>query len=166
MRMSDMVPHVHLTCSCLFPAPPPGALSPHPRGPRRVRPQPPLPPLSLQPPPQPPPSRLRRRTRPCPHTSCSPTASASWRSLGGRRSGTRGRTSSRGHGSSMTCGFALRTGEQGRGGPSGAGHLSCRPHTHTPLPQGHSPSPPWVLLRGSGPGGHLSGNFWGELDTP
>ncbi|XP_059230645.1 metalloprotease TIKI2 isoform X2 [Mustela nigripes] len=105
-------------------APPPGALSPHPRGPRRVRPQSPLPPPSLQRPRQPPPSRLRRRTRPCPHTSCSPTASASWRSLGGRRSGTRGRTSSRGHGSSMTCGFASRTARP----PHRPCH-PCSPHT-------------------------------------
>lgn len=34
LRMSDTVPHGHLTCFCPFPAPPPGALSPHPRGPR------------------------------------------------------------------------------------------------------------------------------------
>lgn len=115
--MSDTVSHVHLTRFCPFAAPPPGALRPHPRGPRQARPQPPLPPLSPQRPRRPPPFRLRRRTRPCPHTSCSPTASASWRSLDGRRSGTRGRTSSSGHGSSMTCGSASRTGERGWGGP-------------------------------------------------
>ncbi|XP_041594319.1 metalloprotease TIKI2 isoform X2 [Vulpes lagopus] len=91
-------------------APPPGALHPHPRGPRPARPQPPPPP-PLSPPcrRRPPLSRPRRRTRPCPHTSCSLTASASWRSLGGRRSGTSGRTSSSGRGSSMTCGSASRT---------------------------------------------------------
>nr|XP_036877715.1 metalloprotease TIKI2 isoform X4 [Manis javanica] len=36
-------------------------------------------------------------------------ASASWRNLGGRRSGTRGRTNTSGHGSSMTSGSASRT---------------------------------------------------------
>ncbi|XP_057166639.1 metalloprotease TIKI2 isoform X2 [Ursus arctos] len=112
-------------------APPPGALRPHPRGLRRARPQPPSPPLSPQRPRRPPPFRLRRRTRPCPHTSCSPTASASWRSLDGRRSGTRGRTSSSGHGSSMTCGSASRTARLPR-----RPRRPCSPRT-APGPRGH-----------------------------
>ncbi|XP_023579984.1 metalloprotease TIKI2 isoform X3 [Octodon degus] len=55
---------------------------------------------------------LRRRIQPCPHTSCSPTALASWRSLGDRRSGTRDKISTSGQGSSTTSGSELRTAPQ------------------------------------------------------
>ncbi|XP_053431761.1 metalloprotease TIKI2 isoform X6 [Nycticebus coucang] len=89
----------------------PGAQRPLLRGPRPAQPRQlqPLPsPQCPQRPPQP--CRRRRRTQPCPHTSCSLTASASWRSLAGRGSGTRGRARTSGPASSTTSGSASRTG--------------------------------------------------------
>ncbi|XP_066864247.1 metalloprotease TIKI2 isoform X2 [Kogia breviceps] len=110
----------------------PGARHLHPRGPRRAPPKRPQLLPSLRSPRQPPLPRLRRRTQPCPRTSCSPTASASWRSLGDRRNGTRGRTNTSGRGSSMTSGSASRTAP-----PPRHHHCPSRPRT---APE--QPSPP------------------------
>ncbi|XP_024595063.1 metalloprotease TIKI2 isoform X2 [Neophocaena asiaeorientalis asiaeorientalis] len=108
----------------------------HPRGPRRAPPRRPQLLPSLRSPRQPPLPRLRRRTQPCPRTSCYPTASASWRSSGDRRNGTRDRTNPSGRGSSMTSGSASRTAP-----PPRHHHCPSRPRTAPEQPSPPSSSP-------------------------
>lgn len=130
-HVSDRLQRSCLTCHCPFPALSPGALHLHPRGPRRAPPQRPQLLQCPRPPRRPPPPHRRRRTQRCPHTCCSPTASASWRSLGGRKSGSSGRTNTSGRGSLVTSGCASRTGElRGRGCRELGLSLASLPQSH------------------------------------
>ncbi|XP_005204931.1 metalloprotease TIKI2 isoform X2 [Bos indicus] len=139
----------------------PGALHLHPRGPRRAPPQRPQLLQCPRPPRRPPPPHRRRRTQRCPHTCCSPTASASWRSLGGRKSGSSGRTNTSGRGSLVTSGCASRTAPRPRhphspsrpctapGPPSPSSssptHSSSRKSQHPPVAQRPAAPPlPWA----------------------